>query len=59
MKSLVAEPDAPTPYSSTTGKSNPGMEIELRNVSFTYPDSEKTALKHVNLKIKRGQVSLI
>lgn len=29
--------------------------IELKNVSFTYPKSEKQALKDINLKIKKGE----
>ncbi len=30
-------------------------EIELQNVSFTYPESDNEVLKNVNLKIKKGE----
>lgn len=30
-------------------------EIELRDVSFRYPNSEKDSLSHINLTIKRGE----
>lgn len=53
---LVQEPQNPIPFSSTQ-KESQGMEIEFRNVSFKYPDTEQKVLKHVNLKIEPGQVS--
>lgn len=31
------------------------LSIEFRNVSFRYPGSEQYVLKHVNLKIKKGE----
>lgn len=30
-------------------------EIELQNVSYTYPESEKPTLKNINLKLKKGE----
>lgn len=30
-------------------------EIELQNVSFTYPECEKPTLKNINLKLKKGE----
>lgn len=39
------------------GKSLPTdfpYEIELQNVSYTYPESEKPTLKNINLKLKKG-----
>lgn len=40
------------------GKSLPAeqpYEIELQNVSFTYPESDNEVLKNVNLKIRKGE----
>lgn len=31
------------------------MEIEFRNVSFKYPNSDTMVLEHINLKIKKGE----
>ena len=30
-------------------------EIEIRNVSYTYPNSDKPALKNINIKVKSGE----
>lgn len=40
----VLQPDVSKPY-----------EIELRNVSFRYPEAEKDTLKNINLTIKAGE----
>ncbi len=40
------------------GKSLPAeqpYEIELQNVSFTYPESDKEVLKNINLKLRKGE----
>jgi ATP-binding cassette, subfamily B, bacterial PglK len=33
---------------------NPFETLKIKNVSFTYPNAKKEALKHINLTIKRG-----
>lgn len=48
----IAEPIRPIPFPSTPGK---GAAIELRNVSFHYPN-KPPAVKNVSFKIKPGQV---
>ncbi len=35
------------------------MDIELKNVSFTYPESESGALGNINLRIKQGEFVLL
>ncbi|MCR5702745.1 MAG: ABC transporter ATP-binding protein [Lachnospiraceae bacterium] len=35
------------------------MNIELKNVSFAYPENEKGALKDINLEIKQGEFVLL
>lgn len=34
-------------------------EVEFRDVSFSYPASEKTVLEHINLKINKGETVAI
>lgn len=45
--------------SAESGKSDVGVaikgEIEFRNLTFSYPESEKPALKDINLRIQPGQ----
>jgi ABC-type bacteriocin/lantibiotic exporter with double-glycine peptidase domain len=36
-----------------------GMTIDLNNVKFVYPDSEKVILDHINLNIKEGENIII
>ena len=37
-----------------------GVEVEVKNLSFTYPDSKNPTLKNVSMKIKKGEsVSII
>jgi len=40
---------------SLTPDSTKAYEIELRNVSFRYPESESNTLDNINLKIKAGE----
>ncbi len=35
------------------------MNIDFKNVSFSYSDREKGALKHINLKIRQGEFVLL
>lgn len=36
-----------------------GMDLELRDLNFTYPEGEKPSLKGVNLKIAAGETVAI
>ena len=52
--------ETPEPFAFEEGKSlnpeeNKKYDIELRNVSFKYPNSEKYVLKNINLHIKAGE----
>ncbi|MBU1088513.1 ABC transporter ATP-binding protein/permease [Patescibacteria group bacterium] len=46
---LVKDPVNPVKKISATG------EIEFKNLSFTYPETTKKAVKNINLKIRQGQ----
>jgi ATP-binding cassette subfamily B protein len=49
-----AEPDIVDKPSGTTPAEIRG-DFELRDLSFTYPRSDRPALKHINLDIRRGE----
>ncbi len=44
---------------SQTGNKNNEYIIEIENVSYKYPGSDKRALRNINLKIKRGEIVLV
>ena len=44
------------PYTGSAGQPDGSYgEIEFRDVSFAYPGSSQTVLKHINLKIRKGE----
>ncbi|KAH7926141.1 P-loop containing nucleoside triphosphate hydrolase protein [Leucogyrophana mollusca] len=53
--------DGEIPYPPQSQFHEGGMELDIRNVSFTYPGSkaERSALADVSLSIKRGQLVVI
>ncbi len=50
---LDIEPDVA--YGSESIKTGEGPVIELKNLSFAYPESEAQVLKNINMTIERGQ----
>ncbi|HLZ55768.1 MAG TPA: ABC transporter ATP-binding protein [Ktedonosporobacter sp.] len=50
---LIASPEKPSPIRARPGVK--GLDIEFRDVSFTYPGKEDAALKHVSFTIKAGE----
>jgi energy-coupling factor transport system ATP-binding protein len=44
---------------SQIGNKNNEYIIEIKNVSYKYPGSDKRALRNINLKIKKGEIVLI
>jgi ATP-binding cassette subfamily B protein len=49
----IVSPENPYPVEPAPGTK--GLDIEFRNVSFTYPDKEEPALKNVNFTIRAGE----
>ena len=49
----IVSPDKPIPV--PTPVQNKGMEVEFRNVSFTYAGKEQAALDNVSFKIQAGE----
>ncbi len=49
----LVSPEHPTPIEEQPDIK--GLEIEFRNVSFTYPDKETPALRHVSFTIQAGE----
>jgi ATP-binding cassette subfamily B protein len=52
-KPIIASPAQPAPIEASP--SALGLDIEFRNVSFTYPDKEQPALKNVSFKLRAGE----
>lgn len=52
MPSSVAEPTHPQPLPQAA---QGGVEIEFRDVTFTYPGAEQPVLRHVSFRIAPGQ----
>lgn len=52
MSSSVAEPTHPQPLPQAA---HGGVEIEFRDVTFTYPGAEQPVLRHVSFRIAPGQ----
>ncbi len=50
---LDIEPDVL--YGGETIKAGSGAVIELRNLSFKYPDTDRMILENINMRIERGQ----
>jgi len=51
---VAAKSDANLTFTSRQPKLKDWMELCLHDISFRYPDSEKSILRNVNLTIKRG-----
>ncbi len=54
---LQTQPDIQNPVADNTLDASAHLdgEIEFRNVTFTYPDTNITALRNVSFKLERGQ----
>jgi len=51
----IIDAESSTVYGESVINLNDRFEIEFRNVSFKYPDSENYALKNINFKINNGE----
>ena len=51
----ILEAESTMVYGSREIDLTNGFEIDFKNVSFKYPNSDNYALKHINLKIKNGE----
>ncbi|KAI1785736.1 HlyB/MsbA family ABC transporter [Ganoderma leucocontextum] len=51
--------DGTVPFPEDTAKVRYGIELEFRNVSFKYPDTEKWALRNISFKLLPGQLCVI
>jgi ATP-binding cassette subfamily B protein len=49
----IVSPENPSPVEPASGAK--GLDIEFRNVSFTYPGKEEPALKNVSFTIRAGE----
>jgi ATP-binding cassette subfamily B protein len=49
----IVSPENPHPVEPAAGTK--GLDIEFRNVSFTYPDKEEPALKNASFTIRAGE----
>jgi ATP-binding cassette subfamily B protein len=49
----ITNPDQPTPIDVSPAIK--GLDIEFRNVSFTYPDKQQPALQNVSFKLRAGE----
>ncbi|KZT68754.1 P-loop containing nucleoside triphosphate hydrolase protein [Daedalea quercina L-15889] len=52
-------PDGTVPFPEDAQKAKAGIDVEFRNVSFRYPDSEIWALRNVSFKLIPGQLGVI
>lgn len=55
LETIMSTAQERAPEKTVLSRANWRGEIELRNVSFTYPDEKKPALSNVSLKIKAGE----
>ncbi|PIL27886.1 ATP-binding cassette transporter [Ganoderma sinense ZZ0214-1] len=51
--------DGTVPFPEDTAQLRSGIELEFRNVSFKYPDTEKWALRNISFKLLPGQLCVI
>lgn len=54
LKSSLQEPPNPSPIPKDAQ-----IDLELKNVSFTYPHADKPTLKNINLKMPAGKIVAI
>jgi ATP-binding cassette subfamily B protein len=54
LKTSLAETDRPIPIPN-----DPNIDLELKNVSFTYPHAEQPTLKNISLKMPAGKIVAI
>ena len=57
IQGISEESESKEIYNSEVLKVEDGIEVEFRDVSFRYSDSQKWILRHFNLKIKTGEKS--
>ena len=55
LETIMSTAQERAPEKTVLSRASWRGEIELRNVSFTYPDEKKPALSNVSLKIKAGE----
>ncbi|GAC1547897.1 MAG: ABC transporter ATP-binding protein [Herpetosiphon sp.] len=54
-KPLIQTPDQPASLVAETGMAKTGLEVEFRDVSFTYPGLTTPALRRVSFRMEAGE----